>query len=95
MRLLPPPCTPQQLHFDTKEDAIGFAARNGWAYEVLRETSKSNRAPGFTSYKDNFLDKRVSAELIFREYLCVLLYSGQILFLGSPVTLLLPGSCWR
>lgn len=54
--------TNTQLHFNTKEDAIAFADRNGWAYEVLRETSKSNRAPGFTAYKDNFLDKRVSHE---------------------------------
>ena len=52
-----------QLNFDSKEEAIAFAQRNGWEYELQRETSKSNRPAGFNSYKDNFLEKRVRPRL--------------------------------
>ncbi|KAJ1442234.1 ETC complex I subunit conserved region-domain-containing protein, partial [Ochromonadaceae sp. CCMP2298] len=52
------PMSSMKLNFDSKEEAMGFAERNGWAYQLLRETSKSNRPAGFTHYKHNFLDKR-------------------------------------
>lgn len=49
-----------QLNFDTQEDAVAFAKRNGWKYELKEATSKSNIPPGTYLYKHNFLDKRVS-----------------------------------
>lgn len=54
------PMSNLKLNFETQEDAIAFAQRNGWSFEVQRETSKKNTPAGTYLYKHNFLDKRVS-----------------------------------
>ena len=40
------PMSHVKLNFDTKEDAVAFARKNGWKHEVLRESSKGNVTPG-------------------------------------------------
>lgn len=52
-----------QLNFDSKEEAIAFAEKNGWKFEVQAATSESNRPQGYTHYKHNFLTKRVAKQL--------------------------------
>jgi hypothetical protein len=49
---LHPPCPHTPPH------PPGFANRNGWAFQLLKPSSKTNRPAGFTHYKHNFLDKR-------------------------------------
>jgi hypothetical protein len=57
-----------QLSFDTKEDAIAFAERNGWKYEVLAASSShsSMQPPGTNKYKHNFLSRNVSLKHLTR-----------------------------
>ena len=47
-----------RLSFDTKEDAIAFADREGYGYTVLAD--RPVRAPKPKSYSDNFRFDRVS-----------------------------------
>ena len=48
------------MTFDTKEDAIYFAEKNGWKYEVSVATTGRAIEMGTYSYSDNFLPRRVS-----------------------------------
>lgn len=53
------PMSNVKLYFDSESDAVAYAERNGWSFEVLKATSKINIAPGTYLYKNNFLDKKV------------------------------------
>jgi hypothetical protein len=55
------PMSNVKLNFDTKDEAIAFAKRNGWKFEVLGDTSKATVEPGTYLYKHNFLDKKTAA----------------------------------
>jgi len=57
------PMSHVKLNFDTKEDAVAFARKNGWKHEVLRESSKGNVTPGTYKYAHNFLSKRASIQI--------------------------------
>lgn len=46
------------LDFDSREDAIAFAEKNGWKYEVKAEVGRDLVEPGETQYAHNFLSKR-------------------------------------
>lgn len=49
----------RQLYFPTKEDAIAFAEKNGWSYEVEEYHKPNNQRPKrFQGYGDNFSVKR-------------------------------------
>lgn len=52
------PMSNVQLDFDSKEDAIAFAERNGWEYDVKGELGVGMVEPGSVQYADNFLPKR-------------------------------------
>ena len=54
------PLSNVRLNFDSESDAISYAERNGWKYEVLSASSKSTVEPGTYLYKHNFLEKKVS-----------------------------------
>lgn len=60
------PMSSLKLTFDTREEAMAFAERNGWTYEVRKATSKSVRPQGYNLYSHNFLDKR-TIEVLKRE----------------------------
>jgi len=48
------------LYFDTREDAISFAKRNGWNYEVDSPTKTPNwNELGNNKYAFNFLPNKV------------------------------------
>lgn len=49
-----------QLTFDSREDAIAFAAKSNWKYEVREPTSTTTVEAGSQAYADNFLPKKVS-----------------------------------
>jgi NADH dehydrogenase (ubiquinone) Fe-S protein 4 len=49
------------MTFDTKEDAIFFAKKNGWKYEVKAPTQHRMIRPGTFSYADNFLPRPVNS----------------------------------
>eukprot|EP00286_Rhodomonas_abbreviata_P000941 CAMPEP_0181290684 /NCGR_PEP_ID=MMETSP1101-20121128/1546_1 /TAXON_ID=46948 /ORGANISM="Rhodomonas abbreviata, Strain Caron Lab Isolate" /LENGTH=224 /DNA_ID=CAMNT_0023394987 /DNA_START=1 /DNA_END=675 /DNA_ORIENTATION=+ len=57
------PMAQVRLVFDSREEAVAYAERNGWKHECMGDTSKTNRVPGYTHYKHNFLDKRTMAIL--------------------------------
>jgi hypothetical protein len=63
-----------QLNFNSEEEAVKFANRNGWKYEVRADTTKSNVPLGFTHYKHNFLAKRVRAKPVAYCLLLVVCY---------------------
>lgn len=46
------------LDFDSREDAIAFAERNGWTYEVRGAIDYQLSEPGETTYSHNFLPNR-------------------------------------
>jgi hypothetical protein len=48
-----------QLNFDTEEDAVAFAEKNGWAFELRRPAETSHVEAGTFAYSHNFLPKRV------------------------------------
>lgn len=48
------------MFFDSREDAVAYADRNGWNYKLKRELSTVNYEPGHHVYDDNFLSKPVS-----------------------------------
>jgi NADH dehydrogenase (ubiquinone) Fe-S protein 4 len=47
------------LYFDTREEAIQHAERNGWKYEVKGEVSDDVMELGWRAYEHNFLSQRV------------------------------------
>ena len=53
--------TALQLSFDTREEAVAFAERNGWKYELIADTSKDmmDLPPGTNKYQHNFLSRKV------------------------------------
>mmetsp|Transcript_2303 Transcript_2303/g.1641 ORF Transcript_2303/g.1641 Transcript_2303/m.1641 type:complete len:224 (+) Transcript_2303:73-744(+) len=57
------PMSNLKLTFDTEQDAVAFAERNGWKYEVMAPSSEYTVKPGTYLYKYNFLDKRTLAVL--------------------------------
>lgn len=52
------------LYFDTKEEAIQHAERNGWKYDVMPEASDDVKELGWRAYEHNFLSQRVRSILI-------------------------------
>lgn len=52
------------LYFDSREEAIQHAERNGWKYEVTGEVSDDVMEPGWRAYEHNFLNQRVRKILI-------------------------------
>jgi len=54
-----------KLTFDSKEDAVAYAEKNGWKMEVRPETAVANEnvPAGTNNYSQNFLSKRVLAEI--------------------------------
>jgi len=48
------------LYFNSQEDAVGFAQRNGWEYELEAPNSLSTVPYDRNEYQDNFLDKRTA-----------------------------------
>jgi len=58
----PMACTLKQMKFDNPEQAVAFAKKRGWNYEVAAENHVREEY-GQTSYEDNFLSKRVKAKI--------------------------------
>ena len=54
-----------KLNFDSKEDAIAFAKKNGWKYETRSPSAQANEnvEAGRSNYGHNFLRRRVELEL--------------------------------
>lgn len=52
-----------KLNFDSKEDAIKFAQKNGWTFKIQDENTNTTIPAGTHQYKHNFLDRRVSFDL--------------------------------
>merc|ERR1719215_455260 len=52
-----------QMEFDTAEQAIYFAKKRGWAYEVADEVTTDFSEDGEVEYQDNFLPKRIAKKL--------------------------------
>eukprot|EP00633_Aureoumbra_lagunensis_P000387 CAMPEP_0197297854 /NCGR_PEP_ID=MMETSP0890-20130614/42155_1 /TAXON_ID=44058 ORGANISM="Aureoumbra lagunensis, Strain CCMP1510" /NCGR_SAMPLE_ID=MMETSP0890 /ASSEMBLY_ACC=CAM_ASM_000533 /LENGTH=224 /DNA_ID=CAMNT_0042775241 /DNA_START=127 /DNA_END=801 /DNA_ORIENTATION=- len=48
------PMTQLDMRFDTKEQAIAFAEKNGWKY-TLKEPVRRKDFAGYSTYSDNFL----------------------------------------
>eukprot|EP01039_Chlorochromonas_danica_P011004 gene11004-12252_t len=57
------PMSNVKLHFDSKEEAIAFAQRNGWKYNLQRPTAQRTTPLGTNLYKHNFLDKRTMEQM--------------------------------
>ena len=57
------PMAQVKLHFDTKEEAVRFADRNGWTYEFQQKNDITVKPAGFKSYKENFLPTRTVLQL--------------------------------
>jgi len=55
-----------RLSFDSKEEAVAYASKNGWKYETRGEHAKANEneEAGSKIYAHNFLAKRTEAELL-------------------------------
>lgn len=53
------PLTCVNLKFDTKEEAIEYAERYGWKYEITAPVSHTIREPGWREYGHNFLPQSV------------------------------------
>merc|ERR1719444_523373 len=51
-----------QLLFDTKEQAVRFAKKRGWSYEVAPEIQRDYEE-GEVEYQDNFLSKVVARKV--------------------------------
>lgn len=73
-----------KLNFNTSEEAVAFASKNGWKYQVHKETSKSTVTPGTHKYKYNFLPNKVSYFSIFLCSFCTCTWS--FLLLTHPIT---------
>jgi len=52
------PLSSTKLTFDSAEDAIAFAEKNGWKYELSKPTSQQTVEPGTYNYSHNFLPKK-------------------------------------
>jgi len=54
-----------RLSFDSKDEAIAYASKNGWKFETRGEHAKANEneEAGSKIYAHNFLAKRTEAEL--------------------------------
>lgn len=52
------PMSNMELNFDDRADAIAFAERNGWEYDVKAEVSERVVEAGDMQYGHNFLPKR-------------------------------------
>uniref|UniRef100_A0A7S0SXQ8 NADH dehydrogenase [ubiquinone] iron-sulfur protein 4, mitochondrial n=1 Tax=Chromulina nebulosa TaxID=96789 RepID=A0A7S0SXQ8_9STRA len=52
-----------KLYFDNREEAIAFAERNAWNYEVKAPTTLTIVQPGTNKYSDNFLPKSTILKL--------------------------------
>eukprot|EP01035_Chromulina_nebulosa_P016797 gene16797-22278_t len=46
-----------KLYFDNRDEAIAFAERNAWSYEVKGPTTLTIVQPGTNKYSDNFLPR--------------------------------------
>ena len=59
------PMSGMRLCFDSKEEAIAYASKNGWKYEERAPHAKANEneEAGSKIYAHNFLAKRTEAEL--------------------------------
>ena len=59
------PMSNVKLIFDSKEDAVAYAEKNGWKSEVRGDTAKANDnvAAGTSNYSHNFLTRRTLAEI--------------------------------
>lgn len=57
------PMSHVKLDFNTKEEAIQFAEKQGWTYEVARTNSKRNLGAGTYQYKHNFLSIKTGGEV--------------------------------
>ena len=59
------PMSGMRLNFDSKEEAIAYASKNGWKYEERAPHAKANEneEAGAKIYAHNFLAKRTEAEL--------------------------------
>lgn len=52
------PLSTTKLTFDSAQDAIAFAEKNGWKYEVSNPVSHQTVEPGTYNYSHNFLPKK-------------------------------------
>ena len=54
-----------KLMFDSREDAVAFAKKNGWKYETRSPSAQANEnvEAGRNNYGHNFLRRRVELEL--------------------------------
>ena len=53
------PLSNVKLNFDSKEDAIAYASKNGWKFETRKDVSESTLAPQeLKGYNDNYLPKK-------------------------------------
>ena len=54
-----------KLNFDSKEDAVAYAQRNGWKFETRAPTAQANEnvEAGRSNYGHNFLRRRVELEM--------------------------------
>ena len=59
------PLSNLKLTFDSKEDAIAYAEKNGWKIEVRGSTAKANEnvTAGTHNYSHNFMSRRTLAEI--------------------------------
>ena len=53
------------LSFDSQEDAVNFAKKNGWKYETRARHAEANESveAGYRIYEHNFLARRTKLEL--------------------------------
>lgn len=49
------PMAQVRLSFDSSDDAVAFAKKNGWKFEVLGQVTPQTIAPGTYNYSHNFL----------------------------------------
>ena len=54
-----------KLNFDSKEDAVAYAQRNGWKFETRAPSAQANEnvEAGMSNYGHNFLRRRVELEM--------------------------------
>eukprot|EP00607_Mallomonas_marina_P010180 CAMPEP_0182421342 /NCGR_PEP_ID=MMETSP1167-20130531/6692_1 /TAXON_ID=2988 /ORGANISM="Mallomonas Sp, Strain CCMP3275" /LENGTH=180 /DNA_ID=CAMNT_0024598381 /DNA_START=264 /DNA_END=806 /DNA_ORIENTATION=- len=52
------PLSNVKLNFDSSEEAVAYATKNGWKYEVSASQEGRITKPGSVAYADNFLPKK-------------------------------------
>eukprot|EP01041_Mallomonas_annulata_P011856 gene11856-24848_t len=58
------PMSNTKLYFDSSDEAVSFAAKNGWKYEVSAPSHNVKLTPpGSVAYSDNFLPKKTMQEV--------------------------------